>query len=673
MKLAKKIRCFVLCLIMIAASCFVSIPVRAAEMAEYGTIVNSSNGVNVRAQATASSNRVGGLNTGERVKLLDLVSSTDTANPKWYKIQAVSNPNLVGFVSAAYVREDAPQIEYVPEADFEEYLTKQGFPESYKPMLRNLHANYPNWVFIADHLEMTWDEALTAESKVGVSLIENSVDDAWKSKEYGAYNWETGSYVIFDSGGWVAAHKSVVAYYLDPRNFLNSTDIFQFFMQTYVPELQTLDGLKKLVSGTFLANNFPEDTYATYCDVLMEAAKQSGVSPYVLASMILTEQGTNGQGNSISGNVSGYKGYYNFFNVSAYAHSGRDAVVNGLIYASSGTSYLRPWNTRAKAIIGGATWYFDEYVNPATSGGYTIYYKKFDVKKYPWYTFQYMTNIRGAAIEGAKSANGYSNEDLKKALEFRIPVYKSMPNEISPLPPKTGSNDNYLTELAVTGHPFTTEFSKWENNYGVIVDNEVTTATITAKASDSKATVAGTGQFALVVGTNRFDVVVTSTSGQKRTYTIVITRKEKEVEKPAEPSIETTDYSVGKFITGIALDTTAEGFIQKLNVKNGTAKLFNADGSEKQSGVIGTGNTVKIYDLEGTEKLSYQIVIYGDTNGDGKINSVDIAVLQRHILELKTLENCYFEACDVTRDSRGNSVDIARIQRHILELSLIEQ
>ena len=122
-------------------------------------------------------------------------------------------------------------------------------------------------------------------------------------------------------------------------------------MQTYVPELQTIDGLKKLVSGTFLANNFPESTYATYCDVIMEAAKQSGVSPYVLASMILTEQGTNGTGNSISGTVSGYKGFYNFFNVSAYAHSGRDAVTNGLIYASSGSTYMRPWNTRAKAII----------------------------------------------------------------------------------------------------------------------------------------------------------------------------------------------------------------------------------------------------------------------------------------------------------------------------------
>ncbi len=673
MNSAKKIHCLILCLILIAASCFVSMPAVAAEIAEYGTIFNSTNGAKVRSAPGTGNKEVGGLNTGERVKLFELVTIKDESYPKWYKIQSVSNPSIQGYVAADFVKEDPPKVEYKPDDDFEDYLTAQGFPESYKPMLRSLHANYPNWVFIADHLTMTWDEALTNESIVGRSLIENTVDDAWKSKEYGAYNWETKEYVVFDSGGWVTAHKNVVAYYLDPRNFLDSTNIFQFFMQTYVPKLQTLDGLKKLVSGTFLAKDFPEDTYDTYCDVIMEAAKKSGVSPYVLASMILTEQGTKGTGNSISGTVSGYKGYYNFFNIGAYAHSGRDAVTNGLIYAKSGDTYMRPWETRAKSIIGGATWYFDEYVNPNTSGGYTIYYKKFDVKKPPYYTIQYMTNIRGAAIEGAKSAGGYTEDDFKKALEFRIPVYKDMPDEISPMPATSGSNDNFLTELSVKGHPFTTEFSKWETSYGIIVDYDVTSATITAKASDSNATVKGTGQVELAVGTNRFKVVVTSTSGEKRTYTIVITRKEKEVEKPAEPTIETTHYSVGKFITGVDMGTTAKGFIQKLEIKNGTAKLFNSDGSKKTSGIMGTGNVVKIYDTEGEEKLSYEVVIYGDINGDGKINSIDIGLLQRHILTLAPLKGCYFTACDVTGDGKGNSVDFARIQRHILQLALIEQ
>ncbi|MBQ8303632.1 MAG: SH3 domain-containing protein [Clostridia bacterium] len=665
MNLAKKIHCLVLCLILIAASCFVSMPALAEGIAEYGTIVNSDNGVNVRSEPkVTSSNRVGGLNTGERVKLLDKVTTSDTANPVWYKIQSVSTPTLVGYVAANYVKED---VVYKPDADFEAYLTAQGFPESYKPMLRSLHANYPNWVFVADHLEMTWDAAVTNESIVGRSLIENSVDDAWKSKEPGAYNWETGKYIGLDGENWVAAHKSVVAYYLDPRNFLNSTDIFQFFMQTYVPELQTLEGLKKIAKNTFLEKPFPETGYATYCDVIMEAAKQSGVSPYVIASMILTEQGTNGQGNSISGTVSGLTGLYNFFNVGASPSSGpySDSVKNGLYWAKGGssnsTSYMRPWNTRAKAIIGGAIWYFDEYVNPNTSGGYTIYYKKFDVKKSPYYTFQYMTNIRGAYIEGSKIKKGYTEQELQNSLEFRIPVYKSMPSAITPFPPKTGDNDNYLSSLSVKGHSFTTAFDKWTSEYGVIVDYEVSSVIIEGTKSNSAATVTGLGQVSLAVGINRFNVVVTATSGEKRTYTIVITRREKEVEKPPEPSIETTEYNIGQFITGVDLDTTAEGFIQKLNVKNGTAKLFNADGSEKTSGIVGTGNVVKIYDTTGTEKLSYEVVIYGDVNGDGKLKLSDITKMRSYYVDpeiIKSLPNAVVKAMDVNYSGSFTLADI---------------
>ena len=37
----------------------------------------------------------------------------------------------------------------------------------------------------------------------------------------------------------------------------------------------------------------------------------------------------------------GYEGYFNFFNIGAYAHSGRPARENGAIYAKQEGSYLR--------------------------------------------------------------------------------------------------------------------------------------------------------------------------------------------------------------------------------------------------------------------------------------------------------------------------------------------
>lgn len=33
------------------------------------------------------------------------------------------------------------------DSAFESYMNSQGFPESYKPYLRTLHEQYPNWVF----------------------------------------------------------------------------------------------------------------------------------------------------------------------------------------------------------------------------------------------------------------------------------------------------------------------------------------------------------------------------------------------------------------------------------------------------------------------------------------------------------------------------------------------
>ncbi len=682
MHLSKKIHSLILCLVIVLITCFSSTPAIAAQLPEFGTIANSSNGVRVRAEAGNFNTDVGGLATGRRVRLFELVTVNNSEHPKWYKLQSVDFPEIVGYVSAKYVEPDEILPEYSPDPVFEAYLTAQKFPESYKPMLRQLHAAYPKWVFIADHLEMTWDTAVSEESIVGRSLIERSVPDSWKSMEYGAYDWESKDWIGLDGYTWVAANKSTVAYFLDPRNFLNSRDVFQFFMQTYIPSLQNLTGLKKMVSGTFLANSFPESGYATYADVIMEAAKQSGVSPYIIASMILTEQGTNGQGNSISGNVTvdtvTIKGYYNFFNVGASPGRGpyKDSVLNGLYWAKGGssnsTSYLRPWNTRTKAIIGGAIWYFDEYVNPNTSGGYTLYYKKFDVKKAPYYDFQYMTNIRGAYTEGSKLKAAYTAEELQNALEFRIPVYKNMPDTLAPEPGTTGSNDNYLNSLSVSDHPFSQEFSKYTTEYELIVENSVTSIKINATPSDSKATVSGTGTKNLNVGSNVFTITVTASSGQKRNYTVSITR-ESANSSTNTPVIGTTIYKVGKYLTGVNINTSVSSFITNMKVKNGTAKLFNSSGASKTSGNVATGDTVKIYDNQNKEVLSYKIVIYGDLSGDGKINSLDISKIKRHILEIEYLKDCYLVASDPSRDDRVNSMDLSRLKRHILEIELIKQ
>ena len=42
------------------------------------------------------------------------------------------------------------------------------------------------------------------------------------------YKRQTNVWTVYDGSSWVGANSKYIAYYLDPRNFLNETDIFQF-------------------------------------------------------------------------------------------------------------------------------------------------------------------------------------------------------------------------------------------------------------------------------------------------------------------------------------------------------------------------------------------------------------------------------------------------------------
>ena len=132
-------------------------------------------------------------------------------------------------------------------------MTQQGFPESYKQGLRELHSKYPKWKFTALQTGLDWNTAVTEESKVTRNLVARSSISSWKSTEDGAYDWATGTWPGFDGSSWVAASRDIISYYMDPRNFLNETYIYQFMNQSYDPSIHTREGLVTMVEGTFLS------------------------------------------------------------------------------------------------------------------------------------------------------------------------------------------------------------------------------------------------------------------------------------------------------------------------------------------------------------------------------------------------------------------------------------
>ena len=417
----------VLCLAVVILI-FIAMTGFAAGETRTGTVATTA--LNLRSGPGSNYTSLGLLSINKVVTILD--ETYDTNGDKWYHV--ISPAGTEGYVSAKFI-EVNNDAEYQYDSDFEAYLTSQGFPESYKPYLRQLHAQYPQWIFKAADTGLDWESVLKAESKIGTSLVASSSPSSWKSMEEGAYDFSTGKYIEYDSGGWVSASEEIVAYYMDPRNFINPVGMFQFLTHSYDPSTQTKAGLAKVLSGSFMSGAFPESTHDTYADVLMEAGQISGVNPYVLASMILVEQGSSGKGGCISGTVSGYEGYYNFFNIGAYKSGSMSAVTRGVWYASQSGSYGRPWDSRYKSIVGGAKFYASQYVQQNKN---TLYFKKFNVMngQSSVGTGQYMTNVQGAESEAAALRNGYV-DSLDDPMTFIIPVYKNMPNNTCPIP---GSN-----------------------------------------------------------------------------------------------------------------------------------------------------------------------------------------------------------------------------------------
>ena len=88
------------------------------------------------------------------------------------------------------------------------------------------------------------------------------------------------------------------------------------------------------------------------------------------------------------------------------------------------------------------------------------------------------------------------------------------------------SDDATLSSLSVNGYSLSPSFNANETNYTVTVPNSVTTRTISATATESHATVSGTGSKSLNVGNNVFNIEVTSEAGNTKIYTVTITRKE---------------------------------------------------------------------------------------------------------------------------------------------------
>lgn len=233
----------------------------------------------------------------------------------------------------------------------------------------------------------------------------------------------------------------------------------------------------------------------------------------------------------------------------------------------------------------------------------------------------------------------------------------------------------YLTSLSSSKSGFNETFNMNTYKYTMRVANDVTSLALNYKTESSIATVemrtgstttvlanGTTGNINLPEGTTKvyIDVYPSATDrSERKIYEVDITRLTK-------VSVDFKDLKLkDSYIHNFAVGDTVNTALQRLKVTGGTAQITDSSGNVKSvDKIIGTGDMLRIHDTNGTLYMSKNIVIYGDVNGDGKIDMFDAAYLKKHVWIQPFLTGIKLEAANVYEKSEGIDImDMAVIKK----------
>ena len=504
------------------------------------------------------------------------------------------------------------------------------FPEEYRNSLRKLAELHPNWKFTAFYTGMTWEEFVNAEvSAHGRNRVHKSSADSWKCS--------CGT----ESSGYVCASREIFEYYADPRNFLTETEVFQFLEMSYNSSAHTQAGVESIVKGSFMDSSVTFNLDGTqktmrYSQIIMEAAKQTGISPYSIAIKIIQEVGRQGS-SSVSGNYAGYEGYYNFFNIGAY-DSG-NAIENGLKYAKE-----HGWNNQYISIIQGSQYLADSYINV---GQNTAYFYKFDVvsdAKTGVFWHQYMTNIQDPSSQAKNLYNTYAkNNVLNASLNFIIPVFNGNTGS-NGLPSDMDENDTSSYYVNGTGVTFRSGPTTSAGKIATLARNEV------VKVIEFNSANADGYNWAYVERSN-------GTKGYVANKYLVScsgnTPAESSIARIEDKYIIITPKEQMLKISEIAKELN----INSYSVTNSAGKAVDVNSTAITTLVL----------KDKSKNKSYNMVVLGEINGDGEINSGDLLTVKKHLLgNPKITDGAKLKALDVNRDGEINSGDLLSVKKYLL-------
>lgn len=186
-------------------------------------------------------------------------------------------------------------------------------------------------------------------------------------------------------------------------------------------------------------------------------------------------------------------------------------------------------------------------------------------------------------------------------------------------PAQVLSDDATLSALNVDGYTISPAFSSSVTSYSVNVPFEATSVKVNATKNHNKANVVIKGMDNLQVGNNVITVEVTAENGAKKSYTINVTREEKQ-ENPPE----------------LDKDSTLKG----LTVNTGTlSPAFNSNNSTYTLEVSDSVNSIDVNAIPNSDKA--KVEISGNTNLKTGFNAVEVTVTAEDGTKSKYIINVY--------------------------------
>lgn len=517
-----------------------------------------------------------------------------------------------------------------------------------KEKIEQLKAQYPNWNFKILYTNLSWSDVISHEYQGHGSSPRNLI--------YNQANYQ-GNWICpicgdkpYDNGNWRCASESAIAYMMDPRNSLNSTDIFQF--EELTATSADINIVKTMTNGTFLQGHEQG---------IVDIANKNGVNSYYIVARLIQEQGRNG-----STLVSGKTGYYNAFNIGASGNTSSEIIANGLAYAQR-----KGWDTLEKSIDGGIGFVTDQYIK---KGQNTLYLQKFNVTNDGTYWRQYQQNLMAAQKEGETLRNTYINTNsFNSSHTFIIPVYKNMPSQ--PVPRPDGSNRpsttsdlvkvNVDSSLKIRRTPEDSTAIGWLWKDEIVTRLEKATTKINGTYWDKIRKSDGTEGY---TARETFDYeskyklyLVPVNEGQENGNTGNNGNTSGDSSNTPQKTVNVKINEEQKTVI-VKPDTVVKDII---NAFGDSAKIVKADGSslENENTSIGTGYIIND---------KYTVVKKGDANGDAKIDTADLLAVQKHLLSINILQNDKFSSADANSDGKIDTADLLTIQKKLLNISDIQ-